>query len=99
LRIAIASCGKGFGFHALFPFTNAPKYHRQRMMDIYGRMLLGKPDLLAQKGFRRLARQLDFRREESAPRWSRATESGFSAWVSAIPLVWPPCQPRFVEST
>lgn len=65
-RIAIASCSEGLGFHALFPFMNAPKYHRQRMMAMRGRMLLGKPNLLAQKVFRRLARQLSFRRGASA---------------------------------
>jgi nickel-dependent lactate racemase len=66
-RIAIATCSEGLGFHALFPFMNAPKYHRQRMMAMHGRMLLGKPDVLAQKAFRRLARQLGFRRGASAP--------------------------------
>ena len=42
-RIAIASCSEGLGFHALFPFMNAAKYHRQRMMVMHGRMLLGEP--------------------------------------------------------
>jgi nickel-dependent lactate racemase len=66
-RIAIASCSEGLGFHALFPFMNAPKYHRQRMMAMRARMLLGEPDVLARKVLARLARQLDFRRGESVP--------------------------------
>ncbi|MDQ3913520.1 MAG: lactate racemase domain-containing protein, partial [Actinomycetota bacterium] len=66
-RIAIASCSEGLGFHALFPYMNAPKYHRQRMMAMHGRMLLGQPDVLAQKVFRLLTRKLGFRRGESGP--------------------------------
>jgi nickel-dependent lactate racemase len=66
-RIAIASCSEGLGFHALFPFMNAPKYHRQRMMAMRARMLLGEPGVLCQKVFARLARQLGFRRGASAP--------------------------------
>jgi lactate racemase len=66
-RIAIASCSEGLGYHALFPFMNAPKYHQQHMMAMHARMLLGKPDVLAQKAFRRLAQQLSFRRGASSP--------------------------------
>ena len=66
-RIAIASCSEGLGFHALFPFMNAPKYHRQRMMALHGKMLLGEPHVLAEKVFRLLARRLGFRHEAGAP--------------------------------
>ena len=66
-RIAIASCSEGLGFHALFPFMNAPKYHRLRMNIMHVRMLLGKPDILARRVFRRLARQVDSRRGASTP--------------------------------
>jgi hypothetical protein len=70
-RVAIASCSEGLGFHALFPFMNAPKYHEQRIMAIRGRMLVGEPNVLARKVFKVLARQLGFRRAASAARVTR----------------------------
>jgi hypothetical protein len=66
-RIAIASCSEGLGYHALFPFMNAPKYHRQRMMIMHGRILLREPNVLARKVVRRLVQQVGFRRGASAP--------------------------------
>jgi hypothetical protein len=65
-RIAIATCSEGLGFHALFPFMNAPRLHRYRMKVLHSRMLLGKPDIFAQKVFRRLARKLGSRRKASS---------------------------------
>src|SRR5438067_8417039 len=38
-RIAIASLDEGLGFHGLFPFMNAPRHHRQRMLVVRGRAL------------------------------------------------------------
>src|SRR5918911_1191800 len=61
-RIAIASCAEGLGFHGLFPFMNAPRFHRQRMRAVRGSVLLSKPGLLAQKVRGRLAHPFSSRR-------------------------------------
>ncbi len=68
-RIAVASCGEGLGFHGLFPFLNAPRYHRQRMLALRARVLLGRPRLLAQKVYRRLCRRGGTRPAPRHPIW------------------------------
>ena len=70
-RIAIASCAEGLGFHGLFPFMNAPRFHRQRMRAVRTSVLLSKPGLLAQKVRGHLAHPFGARRESSAahPIW------------------------------
>jgi nickel-dependent lactate racemase len=66
-RIAIASCAEGLGFHGLFPFMNAPRFHRQRMRAEHARMLLTNPGLLAHKVRGRLTRGFGSRRDPAAP--------------------------------
>jgi nickel-dependent lactate racemase len=68
-RIAIASCSEGLGFHGLFPFLNAPRYHRQRMMALRAQVLLARPRLLAQKVYRRLSRRHATRPAPCNPIW------------------------------
>jgi nickel-dependent lactate racemase len=68
-RIAIASCSEGLGFHGLFPFLNAPRYHRQRMMVLRARVLLARPRLLAQKVYRFLSRRREGRPAVRNPIW------------------------------
>ena len=68
-RIAIASCSEGLGFHGLFPFLNAPRYHRQRMMALRARVLLARPRLLAQKVYRLLSRWRGRRPAARNPIW------------------------------
>jgi hypothetical protein len=31
-RVVIASCSQGIGHHALFPFVDVPRFHRQRLL-------------------------------------------------------------------
>jgi nickel-dependent lactate racemase len=93
-KIAIASCSEGIGFHALFPFMNASKYHRQRMMAMHARMLLGEPNELAQRVVARLSRQRGFHRGASAPAkpiWLFRPGGADKAHL-------PACQPRFPGS-
>jgi hypothetical protein len=68
-RIAIASCQEGLGFHGLFPFLNAPRYHRQRMLALRARVLLARPRLLAQKVYRLLSRRRGQRPAARHPIW------------------------------
>jgi nickel-dependent lactate racemase len=91
-RIAIASCSEGLGFHALFPFMNASKYHRQRMMAMHARMLLGEPNELARRVVARLARQRSFRRRASAPAkpiWLFRPGGADTAHLPALPAQIP----------
>jgi hypothetical protein len=68
-RIAIASCSEGLGFHGLFPFLNAPRYHRQRMLALRAWVLLARPRLLAQNVYRRLFRRGDRQPAARNPIW------------------------------
>jgi nickel-dependent lactate racemase len=68
-RIAIASCSEGLGFHGLFPFLNAPRYHRQRMLALRARVLLARPRLLLQKVYRLLSRRHGRRPAARNPIW------------------------------
>ena len=91
-RIAIASCSEGLGFHALFPFMNASKYHRQRMTAMHARMLLGEPNELARRVVARLARQRSFRRRASAPAkaiWLFRPGGADTAHLPALPAQIP----------
>ena len=55
-RIVVASCNEGLGFHGLFPFMNAPRFHRQRMLRRRIAANLNKPRRLVEKGATRLLR-------------------------------------------
>ena len=68
-RIAIAACSEGLGFHGLFPFMNAPRYHSLRMMAERARVLLTRPRLLAQKIYRRLSCRRRVIRAARNPIW------------------------------
>jgi nickel-dependent lactate racemase len=54
--IVVASCEEGIGFHGLFPFMNAPRFHRQRMLGHRVAANLHEPRAFASKAARRLAR-------------------------------------------
>jgi hypothetical protein len=84
-RIAIASCSEGLGFHGLFPFMNAPRFHRQRMRVVRGSVLLSKPGLLAQKVRRRLAHPFRSRRESTVahPIWLYCPDPAHAAGLPA----------------
>jgi nickel-dependent lactate racemase len=87
-RIAIASCAEGLGFHGLFPFMNAPRFHRQRMRAVRASVLLSKPDRLAHKVRRRLAHPFGARRESTAahPIWLYCPDPAHTAGLpAAIP--------------
>src|SRR5581483_10441369 len=57
-RVAVASCPEGLGFHGLFPFLNAPRHHRERMLLLRLPMLAPRPGELVAKVLRRVAREL-----------------------------------------
>jgi nickel-dependent lactate racemase len=57
-RIVVASCIEGLGFHGLFPFMNAPRFHRPRMLAYRLAANRNKPRRVASKVSSRLARQL-----------------------------------------
>jgi nickel-dependent lactate racemase len=61
-RIVVASCDEGLGFHGLFPFMNAPRFHRELMLRRRIAANLNKPRRLANKGMSRLARVAGRRR-------------------------------------
>ena len=87
-RIAIASCAEGLGFHGLFPFMNAPRFHRQRMKVVRGSVLLSKPGLLAHKVRGRLAHPFGALRESTAahPIWLYCPDPTHAASLpTAIP--------------
>jgi hypothetical protein len=48
-QIVIAPCVEGLGLHQLFPFLNAPKFHRHRTAAIRARMDLAHPRKLPRK--------------------------------------------------
>jgi len=57
-RVVVASCSEGLGFHGLFPFMNAPRFHRHRMLRRRVAANLHQPARLAQKVAARLARRI-----------------------------------------
>ena len=61
-KIVVASCSEGLGYHGLFPFMNAPRFHRERMLGMRVSANLTKPRRLATKGAARLARVVPTRR-------------------------------------
>jgi nickel-dependent lactate racemase len=63
-RIVVASCEEGLGFHGLFPFMNAPRFHRYRMLQRRIAANLNNPRRLVQKGATRLAGRIPIRRGE-----------------------------------
>jgi hypothetical protein len=75
-RIVIASCDEGLGFHGLFPFMNAPRFHRYRMLPHRVAANLGQPRRLATKGATKVARRIRTRLVRSQP-----ATSGNPAWL------------------
>jgi lactate racemase len=55
-KIVVASCSEGLGYHGLFPFMNAPRFHRERMLGMRVSANLTKPRRLVTKGAARLGR-------------------------------------------
>ena len=53
-RIVVASCPEGLGFHGLFPFMNAPRFHRVQMLRRRIAANLHEPRAFAGKLLRRL---------------------------------------------
>jgi nickel-dependent lactate racemase len=82
-KIAIASCSEGLGFHRLFPFLNAPRHHRRRMLAIRARVLLTRPRLLAQKMYRRLSRRVGAGQAAGNPIWLYRPEVAHAANLPA----------------
>jgi lactate racemase len=80
-RIAIASLHEGLGFHGLYPFMNAPRYHKQRMLVVRGRALLGKPGTLVHKVLRRLRRLGSRWGAGTAPLAGAPTGAGNPIWL------------------
>jgi nickel-dependent lactate racemase len=66
-RVVVASCSEGLGFHGLFPFMNAPRFHRQRMLQRRIAANLNKPRRFARKAGSRLTGMR--RRATTAPRF------------------------------
>jgi lactate racemase len=78
--IVVASCSEGLGFHGLFPFMNAPRFHHQRMLRRRVLANLHHPRRFANKVAIRLVRRI-----RSAPR----TESGEEGRANPIWLYCP----------
>jgi nickel-dependent lactate racemase len=57
-RIVVASCNEGLGFHGLFPFMNAPSFHRYRMLRHRIGANVNKPHRLVRKGVPRVVHRL-----------------------------------------
>ncbi len=75
-RIVVASCDEGLGFHGLFPFMNAPRFHREAMLGRRIAANLTKPRRLVRKGATRLARM------STRPlRGQPAAPSGHPTWL------------------
>src|SRR6266581_2440468 len=74
-RIVVASCSEGLGFHGLFPFMNAPRFHRERVLQRRIAANLNKPRRLASKVRARVMPRRLLRRQ-------RATAaSGHPTWL------------------
>jgi nickel-dependent lactate racemase len=56
-RIVVASCSEGLGFHGLFPFMNAPRFHRVKMLRHRIAANLHEPRAFAGKVLARLTRR------------------------------------------
>ncbi len=78
-RIVVASCSEGLGFHGLFPFMNAPRFHQQRMLQRRIAANLNKPRRLASKVGARLAPRRIPTRRLSGQRATAA--SGHPTWL------------------
>lgn len=65
-RIAIAALSEGVGFHGLFPFLDAPRFHRARGLLMRLTMLRHQPGDLAGKAMRRVIRTVRARRANVA---------------------------------
>jgi lactate racemase len=63
--IVVASCDEGIGFHGLFPFMNAPRLHRQKMLAHRVAANVHEP--------RAFARKVAMRATRSGPRTSATT--------------------------
>jgi nickel-dependent lactate racemase len=70
-RIVIASCSEGLGFHGLFPFMNAPRFHRFEMLRHRVAANLNQPRRLATRGASKVARKIRSRPGRSQPAMSR----------------------------
>jgi nickel-dependent lactate racemase len=57
-RIVIGSCSEGLGFHGLFPFMNAPRFHRYEMLGLRVRANRKQPRRLVTKGTVKVARRV-----------------------------------------
>lgn len=66
-RIVIGSCSEGLGFHGLFPFMNAPRFHRYAMIRHRVAANINQPRRLATKGVSKVARKARSRLAGSRP--------------------------------
>src|SRR5207249_2103220 len=57
-RIAIAACSEGQGVHGLFPYMNAPRNHRRRVISVRMSIEMTRPRSLPGKVVRRLSRMI-----------------------------------------
>lgn len=60
-RIVVASCDEGLGFHGLFPFMNAPRFHRQGILQNRIAANLNKPRRLVREVTTRLVARIPTR--------------------------------------
>jgi nickel-dependent lactate racemase len=75
--IVVASCSEGLGFHGLFPFMNAPRFHHQQMLRRRVLANLHQPRRFANKVAARLVRRV-----RPAPRTgSSEGRSGNPIWL------------------
>jgi nickel-dependent lactate racemase len=65
-RIALAALSEGVGFHGLFPFLEAPRFHQVRGLLMRLMMLRHQPGDLTGKAARRIMRTLRARRVDAA---------------------------------
>jgi nickel-dependent lactate racemase len=55
-RVVVAACPEGLGFHGLFPFLNAPRFHRPRQIAM--RLSSMPPGTVARKAVGKVRRRL-----------------------------------------
>jgi hypothetical protein len=92
-RIVVASCIEGLGYHGLFPFTNGPRFHEQRMLRLRIAANLNKPRRLVKKSASRLAlRPIPLRRRVEQrsvpsrhPTWLYCPSGSLATLPSEIP--------------
>jgi nickel-dependent lactate racemase len=77
-KVVVASCSEGLGYHGLFPFMNAPRFHRQRMLRLRVSANLTKPRRLVTKGAARLMRAVPTPRARGP---HASDESGHPTWL------------------